>query len=282
MKQKEYEHEAVPEEWLTDHDPNRRLLAAKSVIMNHPSSMEEAVGVLEELPNDDTLLGARVRRALAKFQLDVEQEFDTLFKLSDKDRRGFVTNKLQKSVSSIRTPNADKDMLALSAEVQKSHCDSTLREFASFSPYKNRTSDAAIVLVQFGDIGLDAIMDGVYSYDGEVRLFSITCVSELLLTHFPEWMEEIAGILDHWDLSIKCYVPRMLWRSQASFALPMLEQCLSHDDFGFAALCAKAIAIIDPSKRENSLKFVEGLEIDEFFKSNLLAELRGEKPYLGM
>ena len=116
----------------------------------------------------------------------------------------------------------------------------------------------------------------------EVRLVAITCVSELLLTHFQEWMEEIAGILDHWDLTIACYVPRILWRSQASFAIPRLERCLCHDDVGFAALCAKAIAIIDSSRSAESLKFVEGLEIDELYKSNLLAELRGEKPYVGL
>lgn len=281
MKRKEQAN-TVPEPWLTDNDPNRRFVAAKSIILNNPSDMAEAVGVLEELPNDASLLGVRVRQSLARFQVEVEENFDRLFKMTDEDRHGFVKGKLQKAVSSIPTPEANKAMLDQSAEVQKTHCDLTLKEFASFPPYKNRTSDAAIVLVQFGDLGLDAIMDGVYSYDKEVRLFSIMCVSELLLTHYQEWMEEIAGILDHWDISIKCYVPRMLWRSQALFALPKLEQCLSDVDFGFAALCAKAIAIIDPSKREDSLRFVECLDIDKRFKSHLLAELRGEKPYLGL
>jgi hypothetical protein len=39
----------------------------------------------------------------------------------------------------------------------------------------------------------------------------------------------------------------------------------------------KGIAIIDPSRREESLKVVEGLELGEFFKANLLAELRRRK-----
>lgn len=275
----------VPEEWLLDEDPNRRFAAAKSVIMNNPSNMEEAVGVLEELPNDASLMGARVRQALASFQSNVEDHFDTLFDLSEEDRREFVVAKLQEAVLSMRTPEADKDVLAQPPEVQKIHCDSTLREFGSFPRYNGRTSDAASVLAQFGEVGLRSMLDGVYDDDEEVRLVAITSISELLPTHFVSRLSEIASILDHWDSTIAVFVPRMLWLrgAPARIAIPKLESCFGHDSTTLAALSAKAVAILDPSRREKSLSVVEGLaDNDDLFWVNLLAELRGEKPYLGV
>lgn len=166
-------------------------------------------------------------------------------------------------------------------EQKRAYCDSILKEFASLPRYRTRTPDVAAILLPFGDVGLRAILDGVYNDEAEVRLLSITCASALL-PDFQKWIVEIADVLDHWDTRIAAYAPRMLWRSKAAFAIPKLEACLQHDHQQFAASCAKSIAIIEPSRRDESRMFVEGLELGEFFKANLLAELRGEKPYAGL
>ncbi|APZ93358.1 hypothetical protein [Fuerstiella marisgermanici] len=282
MELQERENNGVPKEWLTDENPNHRFLAAKAIIMNDPTRREVAVGVLEELPNTTSLLGARVRRALAKFQLNVEDKLDILRKCSFRERFDFVTSELQKAVVSVGSVDSPEEADNWSLEKKRTYCESLLREFATYPRYRDRTSDAASILVHFGDVGLRVILDGTDDDDSEVRLVAVTCISELLLSHFQKLIVEIADLLGHWDERVSAHVPRMLWRSKAKFAIPKLEACLQHESSDFAALCAKAIAIIDPSKREESLQFVEGLEINAFYKSNLLAELRGEKPYLGL
>jgi hypothetical protein len=178
-------------------------------------------------------------------------------------------------------PEAAVEVDCWPIEKQRAYCDSILKEFASLPRYRGRTPDVAAMLLRFGDVGLRAILDGVHDNDFEVRILSITCVSELLI-HFQEWIIEIADLLDHWDTKISVFVPRILWRSKAVIAIPKLEASLQHDHQGLVALSAKSIAIIDPSRREESLKVVEGLELGEFFKANLLAELRREKPYVGL
>ncbi len=274
-------HVEEVEKWLTDDNPDRRFLAAKSIIMNGVSRQAEAVGIIEELPNDDSLLGARVRRSLATFQNEIMRNDALLCNCSYLEREVFVTGELRKAVASIGELESAEEVDSWTVEEKRDYCDSTLREFAAFPRYKNRTTDAASFLVRFGKVGLRSILDSVYDDDENVRLFSITCISELLLTHFQAHLAEIADILDHKDTRISGYVPRMLWRSNAEFAIPKLEATLNHEDKGLAALCAKSIVIIDPSRRKTSLEFVEGLEINDFFRSKLLAELSGEKPHGG-
>lgn len=133
-------------------------------------------------------------------------------------------------------------------------CHSAIREFATVPRTSDRTSESSTILVQFGEVGLRAIFDAVYDHDDEVRLLSICCVSHLLLTHLTDYIVEVADLLSHWDLRVALYVPRMLWRlgDTAVFIIPKLEECYKHEDTTLAALSAKSVSIIDPSKTERS------------------------------
>ena len=284
MQLNESKNERVPDDWLTSEDPNRRFLAAKAIIMNDCTRNKLTVGVLQTLPNDASLLGARARQALSKFRLNVKRHLDNSEKCSFEDRSNLVTEELRKAIGSITELESVEEIESWSTERKRNYCITLLKEFAGYARYRDRTPDAASILLRFGEVGLRAMLDGVNDEDSEVRLLSINCVAELIRTHFQDDLNEIADLLKHWDRAISIYAPGLLWRrgQMSFFAIPKLEACYDSGYIALAALSAKAVAIIDPRQRRRSLKVVEGLATDDLFWNNLIAELRGEQLYRGL
>ena len=126
----------------------------------------------------------------------------------------------------------------------------------------------------------------LFSSDQNTRTLAVHCmVTEY--QSFREYLPQLPRLLDHHDWQVKIVIPRLLWRFgvDARLAIPRLQDCLSDDDPWFRIVSAKAIAVIEPLMRQQMISVVEPEmghpECGQFFR-NVLAELRGEKPYLGL
>ena len=67
-------------------------------------------------------------------------------------------------------------------EKKKEFCFSAVREFAVLPQWIDRASESASILIQFGEVAINELLESIYDEDESVRSFSVNCIEYLLRT----------------------------------------------------------------------------------------------------
>ncbi|TWU49265.1 hypothetical protein Poly59_38790 [Rubripirellula reticaptiva] len=209
------------------------------------------------------------------------------------DRRAFVAKSIAASCATLAPLGslvASEPNVISQGEVAFDHAEELLRSNAKLPRCRQLIKETEQEISALGDWGATACFCGIWNEDPSVRILSINCcLTKAVHVHLVQYVDLLPDILDHDDLSIRRCGPNLLWKmeSKAHSAIPKLKQKLSDpetDPFD-RILLAKAIAIIQPSLRKYAADYVARTVHDpenvEFAKI-VLAELRCERPYLGL
>lgn len=205
-----------------------------------------------------------------------------------KDRRQFLKQSLLASValgvplSAIqdcdRAIEANEQMYLDAVDtIRQRSCELGKRAFIE------RTLEA---LLPFEDWAQCALYCSVSDENADTRLLAVHCMVTDY-QEFDEYLELFPDLLDHVDPTVNQAVPRLLWRFQAraKFAIPKLQEHLCDTRPWFRVSVAKAIGIIEPNMLEDAIPIVERSVNDPVtgeYARNVLAQMKGEKPYMGL
>ncbi|WP_442508352.1 hypothetical protein SH528x_007321 [Novipirellula sp. SH528] len=209
------------------------------------------------------------------------------------DRRAFVAKSIAASCATLAPLGsfvASEPNVISQGEVAFDHAEELLRSNAKLPRCRQLIKETEQELSALGDWGATACFCGIWDEDPRVRILSINCcLTKAVHAHLVQYVDLLPDILDHDDPSIRRYGPNLLWKMEgkARSAIPKLKQklCDPETDPYDRILMAKAIAIIQPSLRTDAVDYVAKTaqcSKNTVFAKNVLAELRAEKPYLGL
>lgn len=204
------------------------------------------------------------------------------------DRRAFLKQSLIASVALGSPFSAIQDCDGAICANEQMYLDAvdTIRQRSRSLGVKSLFEDTLEALLPFDDWAQCALYCSVSDPDAGTRLLAIHCMVTDY-QKFDEYLEFFPDLLDHEDPRVNQAVPRLLWRFQAKakFAIPKLEEHLGDTRPWFRVSVAKAIGIIEPKMLEDVIPIVERSINDPAtgdYARNVLAQMKGEKPHMGL
>lgn len=205
-----------------------------------------------------------------------------------KDRRTFLKQSLLASVALGSPFSASQDCDRAIEANERMYLDAvdTIRQRSRELGKRTLFERTLEALLPFEDWAQCALYCSVFDANPDTRLLAVHCMVTDY-QKFDEYLELFPDLLDHVDPTVNQAVPRLLWRfqSKAKFAIPKLEEHLCDTRPWFRVSVAKAIGIIEPKMLEDVIPVVERSVNDPVtgdYARNVLAQMKGEKPYTGL